>query len=284
MKVVETVRELREQIRLARQQGKRIGFVPTMGNLHEGHMSLIDAASEQCDFVVASIFVNPLQFNNPDDLSLYPRTFAADQQHLQDRDCNLLFFPSVDEVYPAGQDLQAIVSVPDVSDGLCGASRPGHFDGVSTVVTKLFNMAQPDAAFFGEKDYQQLAVIKKMVTDLCMPIEIVPVATKREEDGLAMSSRNGYLTAQERENAVVISQVLLQVIESLRSGNKDFEQLCQQAKSQLSAQGYEPDYVQICQAQSLKPASKADTSLVVLGAAFLGKARLIDNFTVDLLS
>ena len=282
MKIVETVAALREQVRIARQQGHRVGFVPTMGNLHEGHMSLIDTASEQCDFVVASIFVNPLQFNNPDDLSQYPRTFAADQQHLQDRDCNLLFFPSVDEMYPAGQELQAIVSVPDVSQGLCGASRPGHFDGVSTVVTKLFNMVQPDAAFFGEKDYQQLAVIKKMVTDLCMPIEIVPVTTKREADGLAMSSRNGHLTALERENAVILSEVLLQVIDSLASGHKDFNELCDQAKAQLSAKGYQPDYVQVCQAQSLKPATPEDTSLVVLGAAFLGKARLIDNFTIDL--
>ena len=282
MKTVETIAALREQIRLARNEGKRIGFVPTMGNLHEGHMSLIDAASEQCDFVVASIFVNPLQFNNPDDLTQYPRTLTADQQHLQDRDCNLLFFPSAQEMYPQGQDQQSIVSVPDVSQGLCGGSRPGHFDGVSTVVSKLFNMVQPDAAFFGEKDYQQLAVIKKMVVDLCVPIEVVPVATKREEDGLAMSSRNGYLNDEERSKAAILSQVLKQVIDSLRQGSKNFTLLCETANNQLEAQGYQADYVQICQALTLKPATTTDTNLVVLGAAFLGKARLIDNFTVDL--
>ena len=173
MKTVETIAALRAEIKAARGEGKRIGFVPTMGNLHEGHMILVDRASEECDFVVASVFVNPLQFNDIDDLGRYPRTLAADQEHLKDRDCDLLFFPSVEEMYPHGQDAQTTVHVPVVSEGLCGDSRPGHFDGVSTVVSKLFHMVGPDAAFFGEKDYQQLAVIRKMAADLNMPMQPV---------------------------------------------------------------------------------------------------------------
>jgi len=173
MKTVETVRDLQAEIRKARAEGKRIGFVPTMGNLHEGHMMLIDQASEECDFVVCSIFINPLQFNDIDDLGRYPRTFSADSEHLKDRDCDLLFYPSIDEMYPDGQDQQSKLHVPVVSEGLCGDSRPGHFDGMATVVMKLFHMVAPDASFFGEKDFQQLAVIRKMVRDLNLPFDVV---------------------------------------------------------------------------------------------------------------
>lgn len=281
MKTVETIAELREAVRHARSQGKRVGFVPTMGNLHEGHMSLVDKAMRQCEFVVASIFVNPLQFNDKSDLDRYPRTLAADQIHLEDHGCDLLFFPSVDEMYPEGQAIHATVSVPDVSEGLCGAARPGHFDGVATVVSKLFNMVQPDMAFFGEKDFQQLAVIRKMVTDLCMPIEVVGVETCREEDGLAMSSRNGYLTPDERQQAAHMPKALSSIVEALKAGQKNFDKLCQNARDYLLAQGFSPDYVEIYNGTTLKPAQAEDDQLVVLGAAFLGNARLIDNMSVQ---
>ena len=281
MNTVTTLVELRDAVRHARRQGKRIGFVPTMGNLHAGHMSLVDKAMRQCEFVVASIFVNPLQFNDKDDLARYPRTLAADQIHLEDHGCDLLFFPSVDEMYPNGQDAQSRVSVPDVSEGLCGGARPGHFDGVATVVTKLFNMVQPDMAFFGEKDFQQLAVIRKMVADLCMPIEIVGVETCREDDGLAMSSRNGYLTPDERQQAAHMPKALLTMVDALKAGQKNFDKLCQDARDYLLAQGFSPDYVEIYNSNTLKPAQAEDTELTVLGAAFLGKARLIDNMSVQ---
>ena len=281
MKTVETIAELRDAVREARRQGKRVGFVPTMGNLHQGHMSLVDKAMRQCEFVVASIFVNPLQFNDKSDLDRYPRTLAADQIHLEDHGCDLLFFPSVDEMYPEGQDIHTTISVPDVSEGLCGAARPGHFDGVATVVSKLFNMVQPDMAFFGEKDFQQLAVIRKMVKDLSMPIEVVGVETCREEDGLAMSSRNGYLTPDERQQAAHMPKALIAICDALKAGQKNFDKLCQDARDYLMAQGFSPDYVEIYNSDTLKPAQPEDEQLTVLGAAFLGNARLIDNMTVQ---
>ena len=282
MKTVETLAALRAEIKAAKSAGKRVGFVPTMGNLHEGHMILVDQAHRECDFVVASIFVNPLQFNDIDDLGRYPRTLTADQQHLVDRDCDLLFYPSVDEMYPDGQDNQTKVSVPVVSEGLCGASRPGHFDGVSTVVSKLFNMVMPDAAFFGEKDYQQLAVIRKMTHDLNMALDIVGVTTCREDNGLAMSSRNNYLSEEERAQAGHIWKELNRVIDGLKTGSKNFFDLIQQGKINLIKQGFKPDYLEIRNAQTLKPATESDEQVVVLVAAILGKARLIDNIRVDL--
>lgn len=282
MKTVETVAELQAEIRAAKAQGKRVGFVPTMGNLHEGHMILVDQASEECDFVVASIFINPLQFNDIDDLGRYPRTLAADQEHLKDRDCDLLFFPSVDEMYPDGQDAQTTVSVPVVSEGLCGNSRPGHFDGVATVVSKLFHMVQPDAAFFGEKDFQQLTVIRKMVRDLNLPFDVVGVPTCREENGLAMSSRNNYLSEEERNTAGQIYRVLNEICEQIKGGEKNFEAICEQGKAELAKHGFEPDYIEVRCADELKQPSKKSTDLVVLAAAILGKARLIDNLRVQL--
>lgn len=282
MKTVETIAALRAEIKAARSEGKRIGFVPTMGNLHEGHMILVDRASEECDFVVASVFVNPLQFNDIDDLGRYPRTLAADQEHLKDRDCDLLFFPSVEEMYPHGQDAQTTVHVPVVSEGLCGDSRPGHFDGVSTVVSKLFHMVGPDAAFFGEKDYQQLAVIRKMVGDLNMPIDIVGVTTCREENGLAMSSRNNYLTEAEREQAGLIYQQLNVIADELKTGNQQYRELEDNAKKVLSANGFKPDYVEIRNADTLQPVTAEDRNVVILLAALFGKARLIDNLHISL--
>lgn len=282
MITVTRLSELRSLVAAARQAGKRVGFVPTMGNLHNGHMRLIDTARQHCDFVVASIFVNPMQFNDPKDLERYPRTLEADQALLIKHQCDVLFYPQVEEMYPLGMALQTKVSVPGVSAGLCGGARPGHFDGVATVVTKLFNMVQPDQAFFGEKDYQQLAVIRKMVSDLCLHIQITGVPTCREDSGLAMSSRNGYLSPAEKHQAAFIYQTLQGLADALHKGTQDFSALCQQAAQTLETQGFRPDYVEIRNAETLQPASPDDTQLVILIAAFLGNARLIDNLVVAL--
>lgn len=291
-----TISELREQIQAARRKGLVIGFVPTMGNLHAGHISLIDRAKKECDFVVSSIFVNPLQFNDKNDLERYPRTLEADQDKLTQAGCDLLFAPNAMEMYPNGQEQQSIVHVPDVSEGLCGGSRPGHFDGVSTVVTKLFNQVQPDYAYFGEKDYQQVAVIKKMVNDLCIPIQIVTVPTARAEDGLALSSRNGYLSEEERALATGLYQILQEIAEALQERQNAFtgshsqgldkplavSAILEQASQKLEKRGFKPDYLEIKRAVDLNTATDADTELVILGAAFLGKARLIDNLVITL--
>jgi len=278
---VSTVAELREYVQHAKFKGLSVGFVPTMGNLHAGHMSLIKQAKKHCDLVVASIFVNPLQFNDKSDLTNYPRTLEQDQALLTENGCNLLFAPTVDEMYPNGQESQSIVSVPDVSMGLCGGSRPGHFDGVATVVTKLLNMAQADKAFFGEKDFQQLAVIRKMVADLCMPVDIVGVPTERNSDGLALSSRNGYLSAEELALAPALYKALQEVATAVQQGN-DFVTTLEQTQQRLNKQGFKVDYLSLCRVSDLKPATADDDQLVVLIAAFLGSARLIDNLPFPL--
>jgi pantoate--beta-alanine ligase len=281
MKTVTSVRELRAAVAEARAAGKRIALTPTMGNLHQGHAALVRRAVQLGDFVVASIFVNPLQFGANEDLDKYPRTLAADQQLLFDAGCDLLFAPTVEEMYPHGMNTQTIVSVPGVSSGLCGASRPGHFDGVATVVSKLFHMAQPDLAVFGEKDYQQLAVIRTMVRDLNMPIEIFGEPTVRAEDGLALSSRNGYLSAEERAAAPRLYATLQQMAEALRSGRRDYEKLIAEGIATLQGHGLRPDYLEIREGLSLRPATAEDRHLVILVAAALGKTRLIDNLALD---
>ncbi|MBM96812.1 MAG: pantoate--beta-alanine ligase [Oceanospirillaceae bacterium] len=292
MNVVHTLSELRAYIKEARQQGQSIGFVPTMGNLHAGHISLIDQSRQQGCFTVASIFVNPLQFNDPDDLARYPRTLDADAEKLQAADCQLLFAPDVDEMYPEGQDNQSRVSVPGVSEGLCGGSRPGHFDGVATVVTKLFNMVQPDMAFFGQKDYQQVAVIRKMVADLNMPVDVVSVPTARAADGLALSSRNGYLTSEERARAPALNRALRAIFSSLQT-SRNLELALAQGDAILADAGLETDYLEVRHADNLQPVLQKTLEqrdqntgkpleIVIPGAAFLGKARLIDNIVVDL--
>jgi pantoate--beta-alanine ligase len=278
---VSTVAELREYVHHAKFKGFSVGFVPTMGNLHAGHMRLVKKANKQCDVVIASVFVNPLQFNDPSDLTNYPRTLEQDQALLADNGCNLLFAPTVDEMYPNGQESQSIVSVPDVSMGLCGGSRPGHFNGVATVVTKLFNMVQADKAFFGEKDFQQLAVIRKMVADLCLPITIVGVTTERNSEGLALSSRNGYLSANELALAPAIFKALQNVATAIQQGN-DFDSTLEQTQQRLNKQGFKVDYLALCRESDLKPATADDDKLVVLVAAFLGSARLIDNLPFPL--
>ncbi|MCL9658179.1 pantoate--beta-alanine ligase [Pseudomonas protegens] len=282
MNTVKTVRELRAAVARARSEGKRIGFVPTMGNLHSGHAALVAKAAQRVDFVVASIFVNPLQFGAGEDLDKYPRTLAADQEKLLEAGCHLLFAPSVEEMYPDGMAGQTRVSVPQLSEGLCGASRPGHFEGVATVVSKLFNMVQPDLAVFGQKDYQQLAVIRALVHDLNMPIQIIGEPTVRATDGLALSSRNGYLSAEQRAIAPVLYRSLSQIAQAIRDGERDYPKLLAEQQQQLEAAGLRRDYLEIRHAKNLRPATAEDRDLVILVAAYLGATRLIDNLHLDL--
>lgn len=281
MITVEQVAQLREQLAALRATG-RVAFVPTMGNLHEGHLTLVREAKKHADHVVASIFVNPMQFGANEDLDKYPRTLAADQQALESEGVDILFFPGVDAMYPKPMAQQTRVEVPNISNLYCGASRPGHFVGVATVVCKLFNMVQPDVAVFGKKDFQQLLVIRRMVADLAMPIDIVGVDTVREADGLAMSSRNQYLGEAERKIAPLLRQQLLQLAQRLREGERDAEALQQQLATELDAGGFVTDYIQIVDADSLLPISADSRKLAVLAAAQLGAARLIDNIEVDL--
>ncbi|RMS76995.1 pantoate--beta-alanine ligase [Pseudomonas savastanoi] len=277
MNTVKTVQELRAAVARARSEGKRIALTPTMGNLHSGHAALVAKAAQRADFVVATIFVNPLQFGPNEDLATYPRTLAADQEKLLQAGCNLLFTPSVEEMYPHGMADQTLVSVPHLSQGLCGASRPGHFEGVATVVSKLFNMVQPDLAIFGEKDFQQLAVIRAMVRDLNMPIQIIGEPTVRADDGLALSSRNGYLNEAQRAAAPALYQAIRQTADAISAGEQDFDALLTSKKQQLEAAGFRTDYLEIRDATSLRPTTAENRDLVILAAAFLGKTRLIDN-------
>ncbi|WP_296806134.1 pantoate--beta-alanine ligase [Thiocapsa sp.] len=281
MKTIETLEDLREQVRIWRWAGERVAFVPTMGNLHAGHLTLIAEARARAPRVIASIFVNPMQFGPAEDLDAYPRTLARDRELLEAAGCDLLFAPGVASVYPRGSEVQTRVEVPGLSDVLCGESRPGHFRGVATVVCKLFNMVQPDIALFGEKDFQQLLVIRRMVEDLDMPIEIVGVPTVRESDGLAMSSRNGYLSPSERALAPGLRRVLTAARQSLLAGNVAAS-VEREAEAALREAGLAPDYVQVRAADDLRSATEGDRDLVILAAAYLGRARLIDNLRVQL--
>jgi len=282
MRTVNLIADLRQQVKAWRQQGQKIAFVPTMGNLHAGHMALVEQARQHADKVVVSIFVNPMQFGPDEDFDCYPRSLAADSVKLDQAATDLLFAPPVEEVYPRGHGVASQIDVPEVSEGLCGASRPGHFTGVATVVAKLFNMVQPDYALFGEKDYQQLQVIRRMVADLCFPVDIIVVPTTREADGLAMSSRNGYLSADERETAPKLYQVMQQVVQGLAQGRRDYAALEQEGLGVLEAAGFVSEYFSIRQAGSLKLAQPGMTELVILVAAKLGKTRLIDNLACSL--
>jgi len=282
MITLHTIAELRAALNKERAAGKRIGFVPTMGNLHEGHLQLIDQAKANSDVVVSSIFVNPLQFGAGEDLDNYPRTLVADQEKLNSRGCNYLFAPTDAEVYPNGRESQTQVEVPEISDLYCGATRPGHFRGVATVVAKLFGMVQPDLAVFGEKDFQQLMVIRRMTEDLSLPVEIQGAPIARNEHGLALSSRNGYLSEQELETATVLNASLREIEAALAEGNKDFDSLIESAQQRLEAAGFKRDYLVICRSQDLQPATPEDSQLVVLAAAYLGPARLIDNLQINL--
>ena len=282
MQSITEIKSLRSQIKAWRQAGLSVALVPTMGNLHQGHFSLVEKAKNIADKVVVSIFVNPMQFGINEDLDNYPRTLIADKQGLAELETDIVFTPTVEAIYPNGLDAQSFVDVPGISMGYCGGSRPGHFRGVATVVTKLFNLVQPDYACFGEKDFQQLQVIKTMAHDLSIPVEIIGVATSREVSGLAMSSRNGYLSDIQKETATELFRTLNWSAEQLNAGQRDFAERCQQAKQRLQQAGLKPDYFEIAQRDTLKKATLNDSHLVILAAAFLGPVRLIDNLQVDI--
>jgi pantoate--beta-alanine ligase len=271
---------LRNQVRAWRNAGERIGFVPTMGSLHEGHMSLLEAARQHATKVISSVFVNPLQFGPGEDFERYPRTPDQDQLLLSKVHCDLLFQPSVEEMYPGGRELATRVMVPALSDILCGAFRPGHFEGVATVVAKLFGIVQPDIAVFGEKDFQQLTVIRRMATDLNLPVQVLGAPTVRAEDGLAMSSRNRYLSEAERAIAPRLFATLRTVVDRIKQGEHDYAGLEAWGTAQLQSAGLRPDYFTVRDAASLLPPDQRSTDLVVLTAARLGRARLIDNLRV----
>jgi len=277
MHTVSTLADLRTTINAWKTAGERIAFVPTMGNLHAGHCRLVEVAKTKANRVVVSIFVNPTQFGIGEDFDSYPRTEELDQAKLRTLGTDLLFLPSVAEMYTP--ETKTVVSVQGLSDIHCGASRVGHFDGVATVVCKLFNRVQPDVAVFGRKDFQQLAVIQTMVKDLDMPIEIIGVDTVRETDGLAMSSRNGYLTPEQRQTAPMLYQTLCQAKTEILAGY-DYRIVEQHAITTLQQAGFQVDYVQICRSSDLIPAQIDDKELVLLAAAKLGKTRLIDNLTL----
>ena len=282
MLIIETLPLLRQQIRRLRMEGKRVALVPTMGNLHDGHMKLVDEAKARADVVVVSIFVNPMQFDRPEDLARYPRTLQEDCEKLNKRKVDLVFAPSVKEIYPNGTETHTYVDVPGLSTMLEGASRPGHFRGVSTIVSKLFNLVQPDIACFGEKDFQQLALIRKMVADMGFDIEIVGVPIMRAKDGLALSSRNGYLTAEQRKIAPGLYKVLSSIADKLQAGERDLDEIIAIAGQELSEKGFRADDIQIRDADTLLEVSETSKRAVILVAAWLGDARLIDNKIVEL--
>ncbi|HGX3620166.1 TPA: pantoate--beta-alanine ligase [Escherichia coli] len=282
MLIIETLPLLRQQIRRLRMEGKRVALVPTMGNLHDGHMKLVDEAKARADVVVVSIFVNPMQFDRPEDLARYPRTLQEDCEKLNKRKVDLVFAPSVKEIYPNGTETHTYVDVPGLSTMLEGASRPGHFRGVSTIVSKLFNLVQPDIACFGEKDFQQLALIRKMVADMGFDIEIIGVPIMRAKDGLALSSRNGYLTAEQRKIAPGLYKVLSSIADKLQAGERDLDEIIAIAGQELNEKGFRSDDIQIRDADTLLEISENSKRAVILVAAWLGDARLIDNKIVEL--
>lgn len=282
MQTFADIASLREQIKQCKRDGRRIAFVPTMGNLHEGHLTLVRQARKHADIVVVSIFVNPMQFERADDLNNYPRTLEDDLSKLNGEAVDLVFTPTPEIMYPEGLDKQTFVEVPGLSHMLEGASRPGHFRGVATIVNKLFNIVQPDVACFGEKDFQQLAVLRQMTIDLALDIEIIGVPTVREMDGLAMSSRNGLLSMDERQRAPVVARTMRWISSQMRGGRDDYTSLVEDASDQLRAADLQPDEIFIRDAKTLLPITPESTQAVILIAVFLGKARLIDNQVFDL--
>lgn len=278
MKTETTIQGLTASLAPTRSSKKLIGFVPTMGNLHEGHLTLVGEAKKLCDVVVVSIFVNPIQFGAGEDFESYPRTLEQDSRLLADAGCDIIFAPSVEQMY-GNQPRLTNINVSQITDDLCGKSRPGHFDGVAVVVTKLFNIVQPDYAFFGQKDYQQLAVIRQLVQDLNMPLEVIGVPIIRAEDGLALSSRNGYLTEQQRALAPTIYQLLKQAELQLHEGQA-LTQVLENISAQLTQAGFVVDYVEARQT-NLQPIQQFDQNLVLFIAAKLGSTRLIDNLQID---
>jgi pantoate--beta-alanine ligase len=280
--VARTVAEVRAQVRAWHAAGQRVAFVPTMGNLHAGHMSLLAAARYRAERVVASVFVNPMQFGPAEDFAAYPRTPAEDMQLLAEAHCDLLFMPEASEIYPEGGTQPTLVSVRSLAGVLCGQFRPGHFDGVATVVAKLFGIVAPDVAVFGEKDYQQFLIIRRMTRDLAIPVEVVGAPTVRAPDGLALSSRNRYLTAGQRAQATQIYQSLHGAVRRLEAGERDYLAIESAGWQQLASAGFRPDYFAVRDALELQAPGPAPRELVVLTAARLGRARLIDNLRVTL--
>jgi pantoate--beta-alanine ligase len=278
--VITDKESLREQLQDWRQAGEHIALVPTMGNLHDGHLSLIEIARENAERVVVTVFVNPTQFGKDEDFEGYPRTLELDKRKVKRAKGDLLFVPDLETMYPFGIDSAASVTLPVLTAELCGEVRPGHFDGVTSVVTRLFGLVQPDVAVFGEKDYQQLAIIKRLVADMSLPVEVISGPTRREEDGLAMSSRNQYLDERERAIAPLLYKTLRDTAKALENGNRDYEALERAAIDALSEAGFAPEYVSIRRAESLEMPDRDTDELVVLGAAKLRRARLIDNVLV----
>ena len=283
MELITTVAEVRARIREWRAAGQRIAFVPTMGNLHAGHMSLLAAARYRAERVIASVFVNPLQFGPAEDFAAYPRTLDEDRRLLEQAHCDLLFAPGVEQMYPDGGAQPTVITVRGLASVLCGQFRPGHFDGVATVVAKLFNIVMPDVAVFGEKDYQQFVIIRRMTGDLLLPVEIVGAPTVRAPDGLALSSRNRYLSPKEREIAPAIHRALQSAAQRIDSGERDYLKIESGGWQALAVAGLRPDYFAVRDAADLHPPRAASRELVVLTAARLGKARLIDNLRVPLI-
>jgi pantoate--beta-alanine ligase len=279
MEIVDSVSRLRQAVQQCRSKGNKIALVPTMGNLHAGHIHLVEQARCQADYVVVSIFVNPTQFGVGEDFASYPRTVSQDQLKLEQSGADLLFLPEVEQIYP--HTASTMIVVKNLSEILCGASRPGHFSGVATIVGKLFNMVQADVAVFGEKDYQQLAVIRQMVKDLNFDVAIFPVATVREADGLAMSSRNSYLAGKHRRIAPMLYQSLCQAKHAIMAGDQSFDCIEQLQTQNLFEAGFEVDYFSIRRQEDLQAAEATDTELIILVAAKLGKSRLIDNILLS---
>ena len=282
MLVVHTLDELAEQIADWRGHDDHVALVPTMGNLHQGHVALVDLAREHAERVIVSVFVNPTQFGEGEDFEDYPRTLEKDQRRLKMTSADLIFAPSVETMYPFGLDMATTVAVPGLTENFCGASRPGHFDGVTTVVARLFAIVQPDVAIFGQKDYQQQLVIRHMTADLNLPITIITGETVREDDGLAMSSRNAYLSDEERSTAPLLYETLVEAGDKLQSGRRDFSALEEEAAARLAEAGFEVDYFAIRRAQNLELPDRDCDEIVVLVAAQLGKARLIDNIVITI--
>jgi pantoate--beta-alanine ligase len=280
MDIVTKIAAVREHVRRWRSEGRRVAFVPTMGNLHPGHVSLIEAAARHGDRFIASIFVNPMQFGPNEDFAHYPRTPTQDERMLDEAGCNLMFMPDVKEIYPNGSERATRVDVPGLSRILDGEFRPGHFEGVSTIVASLFHIVEPDVAVFGEKDFQQLTIIRRMVADLCMPVEIVGAPTVRDADGLALSSRNQYLTSTERPVAPRIYETLQAAAQRLSTGDVEFASIERFGVEALTKLGMKPDYFAVRKAEDLAAPANDTKHLVVLTAARLGKARLIDNIQV----
>ncbi|MTI13640.1 pantoate--beta-alanine ligase [Sansalvadorimonas verongulae] len=282
MNTVYSIEDIRDYVQTVKAAGKTVALVPTMGNLHDGHLTLVTKAKELADVVIVSIYVNQMQFGPNEDYQSYPRTMAQDEALLEEHNVDMVFAPTSHIIYPEGLDNHTEIKVEALDGMHCGKSRPNFFTGIATVVTKLFNIVQPDLAVFGEKDFQQLCIIRKMVKDLCLPVEIVGAPIARSETGLALSSRNGYLSEEELEQACLLSQELKKAKAAIEEGNANYDILQRDAIAHLAESGFQPDYFNIIRRSDLHTAGPNDKELIILAAAALGKARLIDNIQIDL--